>query len=47
MAHLFDDLSVVEQLSRRDEYEVEEIVDRKNTKTGLMYLVKWKGYDCC
>lgn len=26
------------------EYEVEKVLGRKNTKNGLMYLIKWKGY---
>lgn len=27
------------------EYEVDSIINRKNSKNGLMYLVKWKGYE--
>jgi hypothetical protein len=28
-----------------NEYEVEEILGRKNSKAGLMYYVKWRNYD--
>lgn len=27
------------------EYEVDSILNRKNSKNGLMYLVQWKGYE--
>lgn len=28
-----------------DEYVVEKIIGHKNTKSGIMYHVKWQGYD--
>ena len=38
------DASAPELIQGQYEWEVEEVVDHRATRTGMMYLVKWKGF---
>ena len=38
------DSSAPELIDGQYEWEVEEIVDHRSTRTGMTYLVKWKGF---
>jgi hypothetical protein len=34
-----------QEIENTEEYEVEEILERRKIRNQLQYLVKWKGYE--